>query len=84
MEDGEKIYVFIQSGEAKAHLSKTFLNRRMVHQNAVKSLTATTAISLLRIQLLPSVLVLLPGFTGGAAISYGAVALPHYMDPDNI
>ena len=34
-------------------------------------------------QLLPSVLVLLPGFTGGAAISYGAVALPHYMDPDN-
>ena len=28
-------------------------------------------------------LVLLPGFTGGAAISYGAVALPHYMDPDN-
>ena len=35
------------------------------------------------IQLLPSVLVLLPGFTGGAAISYGAVALPFYMDPDN-
>ena len=34
-------------------------------------------------QLLPSVLVLLPGFTGGAAISYGAVALPHYMDLDN-
>ena len=26
---------------------------------------------------------LLPGFTGGAAISYGAVALPHYMDPNN-
>ena len=35
------------------------------------------------IQLFPSVLVLLPGFTGGAAISYGAVALPHYMNPDN-
>ena len=34
-------------------------------------------------QLVPAVLVLLPGFTGGAAISYGAVALPHYMDPDN-
>ena len=28
-------------------------------------------------------LVLLPGFTVGAAISYGAVALPYYMDPDN-
>ena len=35
------------------------------------------------LQLLPSLLVLLPGFTGGAAISYGAVALPHYMDPHN-
>lgn len=43
----------------------------------------TTHHFLLYIQLLPSVLVLLPGFTGGAAISYGAVALPHYMDPDN-
>ena len=34
-------------------------------------------------QLLVSLLVLLPGFTGGAAISYTAVALPFYMDPDN-
>ena len=33
--------------------------------------------------LLVSLLVLLPGFTGGAAISYTAVALPFYMDPDN-
>ena len=38
---------------------------------------------LFQTQLLPSMLVLLPGFTGGAAISYGAVALPHYIDPDN-
>jgi len=26
---------------------------------------------------------LLPGFTGGAAISYAAVALPFYLDPEN-
>ena len=28
-------------------------------------------------------LVLLPSFTVGAAISYGAVALPYYIDPEN-
>ena len=28
-------------------------------------------------------LALLPGFTGGAAISYAAVALPFYLDPEN-
>ena len=30
-----------------------------------------------------SILALLPGFTGGAAISYAAVALPFYLNPDN-
>jgi len=30
-----------------------------------------------------SFLCLLPGFTGGAAISYAAIALPYYMDPEN-
>jgi len=32
---------------------------------------------------LSSLLLVLPGFTGGAAISYAAVALPFYLDPDN-
>ena len=35
------------------------------------------------LQVLSTIISLLPGFTGGAAISYAAVALPFYMDPDN-
>jgi len=32
---------------------------------------------------LSTVLALLPGFTGGASITYTAVAVPFYLDPDN-
>ena len=34
-------------------------------------------------QVLSSFLALLPGFTGGAAISYAAVALPFYLNQEN-
>jgi len=32
---------------------------------------------------LKTCLALLPGFTGGATISYAAVAMPYYLDPEN-
>ena len=34
-------------------------------------------------QFICAFLYLLPGFTGGAAISYFAAALPYYMEPSN-
>jgi len=32
---------------------------------------------------LTTALCLMPGFTGGAAISYAAISIPYYMDPNN-
>ena len=79
MEDGEYSLLYLSKG---CHCFQLF-NVLDTRKGWVVDSFACYSNLNLSIQLLPSVLVLLPGFTGGAAISYGAVALPFYMDPDN-
>ena len=78
MEDGKQLIQLFQVIKRVYGVENISTGEFFVTGNARFSALITFCI-----QLVPSLLVLLPGFSGGAAISYVAVALPHYMDPDN-
>ena len=78
MEDGKQIVQLFQVIKRVYGVENISTGEFFVNRNSRFSALITFCI-----QLVPSLLVLLPGFSGGAAISYVAVALPHYMDPDN-